>query len=186
MSISQTKVEYKKILLLGLNDAGKTSILLTLKKECNLLSFLSLKPTKKISIEDFVSEFEDQGYSVWDFGGQEQYRGDYLQNFDKYIKGAQKVIFVIDVQDIERYDLALNYLYDIIRILNEMGVKIEFSIFFHKYDPNLKKMEKFKNIDQLIEKNLVEKIKEKMIPDFNYSVYKTSIYTVFDKSLLNA
>ncbi len=186
MSTPQNKVNYKKILLLGLNNGGKTSILLTLKKECNLLSFLSLKPTKKIGIEEFMADFEDQGYTVWDFGGQEQYRDDYLQNFDKYVKGAQKVIFVIDIQDIERFDLALNYLYDIIHILNVIGLKIDFSIFFHKYDPNLKKMEKFRDIDQLIEKNLIEKIKEKIPPDFNYNIYKTSIYTVFDKLLLNA
>ncbi len=173
---------YKKILLLGVNNGGKTSILLTLRKNCNILSYLSLKPTKKINIEEFKYESEAQGYSIWDFGGQEQYRDEYIANFDKYVKGADKIIYVIDVQDIPRFEVALNYFSDIVHVLKVMEFKVEFSIFLHKYDPNLKNQEQFKEIDVIINSQLIDKIKQIIPKGFEYNIYKTSIYAIFDKS----
>ena len=39
-----------KILIMGLDNSGKTSILLSLQKKVNLLTYYSLKPTKGINI----------------------------------------------------------------------------------------------------------------------------------------
>ena len=96
-----------KILVMGLDNSGKTSIILSLKKDTNLLSYYSLQPTQGLNI----TNIEDQGvtYNIWDFGGQEQYRQDYLINFEKHIQGVNRVIYVIDVQDSERYEIALQY-----------------------------------------------------------------------------
>ena len=54
-------------------------------------------------------------YNIWDFGGQEGYRKEYLDNFEKYLTGANKIIYVIDVQDSTRYDLALEYMENVIK-----------------------------------------------------------------------
>ena len=105
----------KKVLIMGLDNSGKTSIVLCLKGVKNLLSFYSLNPTKGISINKFRAL--DSNFNIWDFGGQEQFRGDYLKNFNKHIVGTNKIIYVIDVQDIERYELSLNYLKSIINLL---------------------------------------------------------------------
>lgn len=123
---------------MGLDKAGKTSILLSLEKNTNLLSYCSLKPTPGINIvnlEDINSQF-----SIWDFGGQAQYRADYLENMDKYITGVDKIIFVLDVQDIERYELALQYLKDIVDCIKINEQNIDFSVFLHKFDPNLENL----------------------------------------------
>ena len=55
-----------KILFLGLDKAGKTSILLSLQKNTNVLSYCDIKPTKKVD----VVELEDQNPSIniWDLG----------------------------------------------------------------------------------------------------------------------
>ena len=171
----------KKILIMGLDNSGKTSILLSLRENANLLSYISLKPTKGLVVEEF--DDCEQKLVCWDLGGQAQYRKGYLKDFSKYTKETTKIIYVIDVQDKKRYALALEYLNDLINFLQKDEQYIEISIFLHKYDPNLLKQEKFKDIYQIVNTELVDKIKAIIPEKFSYSFYKTTIYTVFEKNL---
>lgn len=166
-----------KILIMGLDNSGKTSILISLRKDANILSYFSLRPTKGVAIE----KFEGQNIVCWDLGGQKKYREEYIKNLEKYVNKTDKIIFVIDVQDIKRYKLALEYLNKIVNNLQITG-SIDFSIFLHKYDPNLNKLAKFKDIDHLIESNVVSEIRKTIPSNFNYDIFKTTIYTVFEKT----
>ncbi len=181
MNNSQVTQKPKKILLLGLDNSGKTSILLSLKEDINIMSFYALKPTKGVNIEDI--EFQNTTISIWDFGGQEQYREEYLRDFNKYAVKANKIIFVIDVQNRARYDLALNYLNDIVNLLEKEDIYIDISIFLHKYDPNLTKKKEFKDIDKIVNFEMIKNIKQIISSKFNYDIFKTTIYTVFEKYL---
>jgi len=180
---SLVKDEYTpKIMLIGLDNCGKSSILLSFREETNLLSYFSLNPTKGVNIE--IVKTPPSNMIIWEFGGQKQYREDHLKNFNKYLKDVDKVIFVIDIQDIERYELSLNYFKDIIGLLKKNDIKVDISIYLHKFDPNLTKQEKFKDLDKIITPKLIEKI-ENIIPlEYNCSFYKTSIYTTFEKFLI--
>lgn len=170
-----------KILIMGLDNSGKTSILMSLRKNTNLLSYFSLRPTKGLSVEEF--DDDEQKLVCWDLGGQAQYRKKYLKDFSRYAKETEKIIFVIDVQDTNRYGLALEYLEELIDVLKNSEYIIEISLFLHKFDPNLIKKEDFKKLYQRINTELVDRIKT-IIPDaFNYNLFKTTIYTVFEKSL---
>lgn len=167
-----------KILIMGLDNSGKTSILISLRKDANILSYFSLRPTKGVAIE----KFEGQNIVCWDLGGQKKYREEYIKNLEKYVNKTDKIIFVIDVQDIKRYKLALEYLNKIVNNFQNMGsISIDFSIFLHKYDPNLNKLAKFKDIDNIIESNVVSEIRKTIPSNFNYDIFKTTIYTVFEK-----
>ena len=176
-----TEQNPKKILIMGLDKAGKTSIVLSLKGVKNLLSFYSLNPTKGANIVKFKALNSD--YIVWDFGGQEIYRKEYLKNFKQYISGINKFIFVIDVQDVDRYDLALDYMKNILNILLNNQINVGFSIFLHKFDPDLEDYNK--KIKEEVIKSLIKKIEGLMPTDFSYSIDKTSIYTVFEKSSID-
>ena len=170
--IKLVKKKTSKILILGLDNSGKTSIVLRLQKKRNLLAYTSLEPTKRFDItelEDLNSQFQ-----IWDFGGQEQYREDHIQNLNSYLTGAKKMIYVIDIQDKDRYDKAIKYLDDIFKVLKEKKSSIKFSIFFHKYDPGLQ------IADNTILK-LQKQIEEKVPPYLSYKIYKTSIFTLFRK-----
>jgi len=169
-----------KILIMGLDNSGKTSILISLSKDSNLLSYCSLKPTKGVKIQKY--ETQEELLSVWDFGGQEQYREEYLTNFKKYIDKVEKIIFVIDVQDVKRYEDSLNYLEDIINLLKHEDKMVELSIFLHKYDPNISEM--IEKIEELIKTDLLDKVKSLIPKDFKYEIYRTTIYTVFEKILI--
>ena len=166
-----------KILIMGIDNSGKTSILISLKKDANLLSYFSLRPTKGVAIE----KFEGQNIVCWDFGGQKKYREEYLKDLGKYVKETDKIIFVIDVQDIKRFKVALEYLNRVVENLISSNTKIDFSIFLHKYDPNLNKLDKFIEIDNIIESKLVSEIRKTIPSNFNYDIFKTTIYTVFEK-----
>lgn len=166
---------------MGLDNSGKTSIILSLMKETNLLSYYSLKPTQGVNIVNIG----DQGasYNIWDFGGQEQFRAAYLRDFDKYTTDVDRVIYVIDVQDEKRYDLALQYLESIIKELNSKAKakQIEFSVYLHKFDPQFEMRSSF---HKKVDAELISKIK-KIIPSyFNCKIYKTTIYTIFKRNLV--
>jgi small GTP-binding protein len=169
-----------KIVLLGLDNSGKSSIVLSLKEKSNIMSFLSLKPTKGYNIEKFESG-NDYNFNIWDLGGQKEYRMSYLQNFNFYMEGVSRVIFVIDVQDIERYDLALKYFEDIINLLNKQEMKVPLSIYLHKFDPGLTEQEKFSNIEDILKLKIIDKLKKSIPPDWDFDIFKTCIYTIFEK-----
>ncbi len=181
MSNTTIKEKASKIIVMGIDNSGKSSILLSLREDTNLMSYLSLYPTKGIDIQTFGTN--ESEISCWDFSGQEQYRKSHLKNLNKYLESANKIIFVIDVQDIERYDLALKYLENVINKLKQENIQIEFSIFLHKYDPNISKQEKFKDISKKINLELINKIESIMPNEINYNIFKTTIYTVFEKTL---
>ena len=166
-----------KYLLMGLDNAGKTSILLSLDKNTNLMRFYSINPTRGYQIKNV--ENIANIISIWDFGGQEQFRSEHLNNFNKFIPHTDKLIYVIDVQDIARYDEAVNFLKQIVEKIIEKNHKLSISIFFHKYDPGIEE-----TLPVLIEQeipNLEERIKEFIPKDFELEFFTTTIFTVFHK-----
>jgi len=170
----------KKIVIMGLDNSGKTSIVLCLKGVKNLSSFSTIKPTRGFEINNFHAIGSE--FNIWDFGGQAQFREAYFKNFKNHIKGASKLIYVLDIQDRERYDLSLEYLNRIIMLLRKVKVKLDFSLFLHKFDPD---MELTKNtIKKEVIQVLIKQIEDSIPPDFPYQIYKTSIYTVFQKILI--
>ncbi|NVM04318.1 MAG: GTP-binding protein [Candidatus Helarchaeota archaeon] len=172
-----------KILIMGLENSGKTSIVLSLTRNTNLLSYCSLKPTVGINRVKFEEEESDTQFSIWDFGGQKQYRKDYLNDLDKHLIGIDKLIYVIDVQDGEKYDLTLQFLENIVNFLKKIEDSFEFLIFLHKFDPGLEKLDQYS--DEMISSNLINKISKIIPSDFNYKIFKTTIYTVFHKVLVS-
>jgi GTPase SAR1 family protein len=181
MEIMKKSGKYK-ILILGLDNSGKTSILVSMSNISNILSYCSLRPTRGVNIKNF--ETDDIKLNVWEFGGQKQYRKEYIENFHQYLTKANKIIFVFDVQDIDRYDLALNYFRDIIDMLKDSAQKIELNIYLHKFDPNIQENEKFSNIDKIVKTKLIDKLVKVIPADYSYQIFKTTIYSVFEKDMI--
>lgn len=172
-----TIINAKKVLIMGLDNSGKTSIVLCLKGMKNLSSFSSLNPTRGFKINKFQALGSE--YSIWDFGGQEQFREGYLNDFQNHIKKTNKFIYVLDVQDQERFDISLDYLDKIVILLRKHNVNVDFSVFLHKYDPDLELTNK--DFSEKAVSELIRNIKEVIPNDFTYQIYKTSIFTVFQK-----
>ena len=82
----------KKILLLGLDAAGKTTILYKL----NLGDTVNTIPTIGFNVE--VMRYKNIEMNCWDIGGQEKIR----KLWYHYYEGADAVIFVVDSNDPDR------------------------------------------------------------------------------------
>ena len=173
-----------KILFSGLDFAGKSSIIATLKREFEKL--VNPKPTKLTERSSF--SFLGQEINDWDLGGQRLYRIQYLKRPVQYYADTSILFYVIDVLDEERFEEAIDFLYDTLQLFDDLGINPLISILFHKMDPEVEKDAK-KNRIELKLTALKNKIK---VLTYGRDVlfFRTSIfnqYTVieaFSKSML--
>merc|ERR1712235_59514 len=82
-----------KIVCVGLDNSGKTTLLNALKTEKTKTDADDIVPTVGFTCEKFVASGLE--FTVWDFSGQGRYRN----MWEMYYKDAQAVIFVIDSAD---------------------------------------------------------------------------------------
>eukprot|EP00794_Sanderia_malayensis_P009079 gene9079-10048_t len=85
-----------RILMVGLDNAGKTTILYQLR----LHEVISTVPTIGFNVETVV--YKNISFTVWDIGGQDKIRN----LWRVYLKGSQGLIFVIDSSDKQRLEEA--------------------------------------------------------------------------------
>ncbi|MFX1298954.1 MAG: ADP-ribosylation factor-like protein [Promethearchaeota archaeon] len=166
----------KKMIIVGLDNAGKTTIILTMKKKLGPHNFTELEPTRGLQTEEFET-VDGVTYHIWDFGGQEAYREKYLQK-PGYFGDTDSCTFVLDIQDKSRYTLALEYLQEILKILKELGENCDFSVYLHKFDPELVDSDEYQKRSEDLRIKLREIFKTYTFP---LKFFHTSIYTVFQK-----
>eukprot|EP00455_Lapot_gusevi_P006300 TRINITY_DN1269_c0_g4_i2.p1 TRINITY_DN1269_c0_g4~~TRINITY_DN1269_c0_g4_i2.p1 ORF type:complete len:182 (-),score=28.96 TRINITY_DN1269_c0_g4_i2:368-913(-) len=89
-----------RILMLGLDAAGKTTILYALK-----IGRVETVPTIGFNVETI--EYQGVHFNVWDVGGQDKIRALWRH----YFVGTQGLIFVVDCSDRERVEEAKEEFY---------------------------------------------------------------------------
>lgn len=158
--------------------AGKTSIITAITKKFGFeQEVLKLMPTRRIARDAF--KFLGIEFVRLDFGGQLQYREEYLKNPTKYISGTDLLFYVIDAQDYDRYVETIDYLDQILLFLKENQEYPPICILFHKFDPELTK-------EKVINQRILT-IKHALIRysnDFDIFFFETSIYDI--KSIMDA
>ena len=85
-----------RILMLGLDGAGKTTILYKLKLGDNITTI----PTIGFNVETL--EYKNINFTVWDVGGQDKIR----RLWRHYYMNTKALIFVVDCNDKDRVDEA--------------------------------------------------------------------------------
>ncbi|MHA1148743.1 MAG: ADP-ribosylation factor-like protein [Promethearchaeota archaeon] len=166
----------QKIIVAGLDKAGKTAILSTFGGKLGLNELANLSPTKKV--ERRKIETKELSLFIWDFGGQSKYREDYLKSPGTYFIGVDLLIYVIDVQDYERFDESFTYLKAILNALELLEEAPHVLIFIHKHDPDLKNDPDIQLNVEFIKENLTDILKD---IKFSYEIYLTSIYSVISR-----
>jgi GTPase SAR1 family protein len=124
-----------KINIVGLANAGKTSIVLTLLREFKSLE--KLKPTKGINRTKY--KFLNRNLNLWDMGGQQKYREEYLKKPDVNFADVEDMIFVVDVQDKAIYQEAIQYYSDVAKEVKTYSPNANINLCLHKYDPGMDK-----------------------------------------------
>jgi small GTP-binding protein len=126
----------KRILLLGLDAAGKTTILYKLK----INEFVTTIPTIGFNLEEV--KYKNLKMTIWDVGGQDKIR----KLWKYYYNGSMALIFVVDSNDHNRIEEAQEELH---KLLNEDELNdIPVLIYANKQD----------NEDAMTTKELAQKL----------------------------
>ncbi len=121
----------EKILFTGLDNSGKTSIILALQNKYSRIA--TLQPTRQTERSSF--SYLGNRITRWDLGGQQRYRIAYLKNPGKYFDKTAICVYVIDVQDKERVDEAVEYFQKVVAMFKQLAIAPPIYIFLHKADP---------------------------------------------------
>jgi len=123
-----------KMILLGLDNAGKTTLIdMLLGKKITTL--INQEPT--VSVNQLNLPLQELNLVVWDFGGQASYRENYLQNPEQYFTGVDIVLFVVDVLDVNRYEEALDYFSHFLEIYKFLEESPFILVLLNKADPDI-------------------------------------------------
>ena len=124
----------KRVLMLGIDGAGKTTILYKLK----LGEVRTTIPTIGFNVESI--EYKKLSLTVWDVGGQDRIR----PLWKHYYEGVNAMIFVVDVNDIDRMNEVIQ---ELKLLINEDHLlRLPYLIYANKIDlPNQINMVQFNN-----------------------------------------
>ncbi|MFX0092585.1 MAG: ADP-ribosylation factor-like protein [Candidatus Hodarchaeota archaeon] len=128
-----------RIALVGLANAGKTSIINRFFENLSQDLAGDTKPTIGLSISHQFLDFLKHKLIIMDFGGQEYYRQTYthIETWGDF----SALIFVVDIQDAESFEPAKKYLAEIWERVTKVNKrKPKVTIFIHKYDPSKRKL----------------------------------------------
>lgn len=154
-----------------MENAGKSTIVNILTKgiDINLRSPPDMDPTR--GVEKGTLLLNEKDIAIWDFGGQESYRSDYMNNPDRYFKMVSYFFFVIDCQDYYRYVTSAMYFSGILQLIKRFSSEAKIVLLFHKMDPN------FDPTIKSVKKQFLEKV-EPVLKANNtpFLCYDTTIY----------
>lgn len=164
--LNDKKALKKKLVLVGLDNAGKTSMIDVLLNPDQEIS--ENKPTLGLKRDNL--DFLDYNLVLWDFGGQRKYRDQYLLDKEKNFAFTDVLFYVIDFAAPKRFQESLDYLDAIIKIYKYLEETPFTIICLHKSDL-------IKSDKELNKRNskLMGEI-NKIIGDFPKKSFITSIF----------
>jgi hypothetical protein len=168
--------ETLKVIVAGLDNAGKTSLLTILEKIYGFEEIVQyLKPTLGINYKK--RDYFGKSVLYWDFGGQAEFRDRYVHN-SFYFTGTRMLYYLIDIQDEERYSLSVQYLGQILDLLKKEIPDMDVPVFicFSKSDDAVLNDPAF-DYDGKIE--IIRDLLNKTYPNLMIQYHSLSIYDLF-------
>ncbi len=159
-----------KILMTGLDRAGKTSFLHAIKQRYS--EIIKTLPTKGVArSEEKVFDEQNSIISLWDLGGQKKYRDLFLEQRKVYLYNVDLLFYFIDIQDSERITEAIELFGNIIKSLIELEEFPPIVICLNKFDPDIKNAKDIKKNIKTVNVSIKE-ISER----FFVKIFETSIF----------
>jgi len=183
-SLSEKKLNIEnkqKILVIGLDNAGKTAIISKLGGKLGLDELASLKPTKGIERKEIKTK--QMNLIIWDFGGHILYRDRHLTNEENFIC-TDLLIYVIDIQDRDKFADSLTYFKNIIDLFSKIEENPQIIVLIHKYDPDVRNLPEINLSLEFLNEEINNFLDNK---NYDFEVYLSSIYSTFsnDPALSN-
>jgi small GTP-binding protein len=173
MTLDNREINEFKLVIAGLDNAGKSSALIALRQKYNFYERVkNLKPTIKIDYSSFKF-LETYRINLWDMGGQKKFRKIYVSN-TIYFTETNYIYYLIDIQDEIKFEESVKYLHDLLNIYRDLDYSNEVIICFNKYDPKFKNSEDFFDRAEMIKNLIVSQNKDMKFKFFNTSYYDIS------------
>jgi len=172
-----------KLVIAGLDNAGKTSALIALRQKYNFYERVkNLKPTIKIDYSSFKF-LNTYRINLWDMGGQKKFRKIYLTN-PVYFYETDYIYYLIDIQDELKFEESVEYLHELLDIYRALNYTNEVIICFNKFDPRFKNDEDYLDRAKMITDLILSQNSDIKFKFFNTSYYDiSSISQAFSYSL---
>lgn len=186
--------EMKKIILMGLSNAGKTCIYERVFEGKKPWELLRSAATKGITYREYKVGSISKPI-IWDLGGQQQYLDEYhgvLRN--NIFRKASILLYVIDVTDTNRYENARSELEWSANQILSFNPKAKINVFFHKIDLIHDKGAVVDYLKKFLSQNISHKIMFHSTSIFGQSLFSAwseiireiSPKTTFINSILNS
>ncbi|MFX0098251.1 MAG: ADP-ribosylation factor-like protein [Candidatus Hodarchaeota archaeon] len=159
-----------KILFSGLDNSGKTSMILGLEKKYSKL--INVSPTQGIARHQ--SHILGLTIAVWDLAGQIKYRDSYLTDAELYLYDCDLLFYLIDITDTNRLDESVAYFEQILNALRNFEEYPPIVVNLHKVDPDKKEDPNIKNNINQVKKRI-----ELFSDDFSINFFETTIFEPF-------
>ena len=162
-----------KLVIMGMENAGKSTIvdIITKKIDENIQNPPIMNPTRGVSRSSLT--LSEKNIAIWDFGGQEVYRNEYLASPEQFFHSISYFFYVLDVQDLYRVFSARMYFMAIYQLIKKHSPDAKLVLLFHKMDPN------YDTSKRDLKAEFLEKIEPFLsVHNANYSVYDTTIHDI--------
>ncbi|MHA1730945.1 MAG: ADP-ribosylation factor-like protein [Promethearchaeota archaeon] len=158
-----------KVLFTGLDNSGKSSTLLAVKKKYSEL--MGIRPTRQVTRTQ--TKLFGTLISEWDLPGQGAYREAYLRQSEVYLYDVDVIYYVVDARDAERINETVEYFNKVLNSLRMFDQHPPIVVCLHKVDPDLEgeDLKKVKGNTSLLER--LFKVKAQ---DFNLKFFETSVF----------
>ncbi|KAI8334065.1 Gtr1/RagA G protein conserved region-domain-containing protein [Blakeslea trispora] len=169
-----------RILLMGLQRSGKSSIQRVVFGKMPPNDTLYLESTTKIQKEDITRSFID--FQIWDFPGQIDFFDEMAYDPQEIFSTVGALIFVIDAQD--DYNEALHRLFTTVTSAYRANPNITFEVLIHKVDglSDDYKIDTQRDVQQRMSDALADAQLENIhLTYYLTSIYDNSIYEAFSK-----
>ncbi len=163
--------------MFGLGNCGKSTILKAIRGDNPL-------PEPAPTRNSTVVEIPEQQTIIFELGGAAGYPKMHLKHLDLYLPDTEEIIFVVDVQQPERYTEAVSYFAGIIDGLKTSEIKPKILIYLHKYDLNMPKNIDLAKLEEEMNETVIKPIRAVVPKDFALEFFKTSIRWTFEKKQL--
>ncbi|HUX98680.1 MAG TPA: ADP-ribosylation factor-like protein [Candidatus Deferrimicrobium sp.] len=169
--------QFRKVLVIGLDNAGKSSVINIIQRELGLDTLLNIKPTRGIFREQV--ELQSLKMSLWDLSGQKTYREQFtVEEKNLIFEEVDIILFVVDIQASDRFQEVFDYLSNVITVLTRFKESPPTIILCHKADPDFIETAAFRE-NYIGLRSVVDVQLENA--NLKYDYYITSIYNSLPK-----
>ncbi|MBD3193125.1 MAG: hypothetical protein GF308_21000 [Candidatus Heimdallarchaeota archaeon] len=124
----------QKIILLGVDGAGKTALYQRYFGKKTSEALKNLPPTRGIA--KYEHDFLRSDVQILDLGGSKEYRENYIGN-KELVKGLSAIVYIIDVQDASKFQETADFLIKWTRSVVDALEGVAGYVLFHKIDPGM-------------------------------------------------